>query len=241
MSSATGCRGLVDVAVEIGAESVTIDVSSAGKDLGDLLARSEPSPSDRDELTDGHAAPRHNEALARIQATHDLAAVVAKFTLRDRPTHDEQRSTGATRLPSSRQRDSDGSAGIHDLRRVAERCDEDDSAGRREVAVDRRETDGYLVAVARHLISPMREGTVPVVERLAVVVVDRPRPVAGEHAERDDGVVDCSVVPPTSPARTARTRAGEQRQSIERCIDRTSPGPSKTLPVHQSYQRPAGK
>ena len=77
------CRGLVDVAVKTGVESVTIDVGSAGKDLGDLLARSEPSPSRTGcELTD-YAAACHNEALARIQATHDLAAVVAKFTLRD--------------------------------------------------------------------------------------------------------------------------------------------------------------
>ena len=76
-ASATGCRALVDVAVEIGAESVKIDVGSAGKDFGDLPARSEPPPADGNELTDGHAAPRHDEALALVQATHDLAAVVA--------------------------------------------------------------------------------------------------------------------------------------------------------------------
>jgi hypothetical protein len=84
------------VAVEIGSESVTVDAGGAGKDLRDLLARSEPSPPHWDELADGHAAPSHDEGLALIQATHDLAAAVAKFTLRNRPTHYDQCSTSAT-------------------------------------------------------------------------------------------------------------------------------------------------
>ena len=37
-ASATGCRALVDVAVEIGSESVTVEVGSAGEDFGDLFA-----------------------------------------------------------------------------------------------------------------------------------------------------------------------------------------------------------
>lgn len=96
MASATQCHALVDVAVEIGSEPVTVEAGGAGKDLGDLLARSELSPPDWDEFADGHAAPSDDEGLALVQATHDLAAVVAKFALCNRPTHKGQCSTGAT-------------------------------------------------------------------------------------------------------------------------------------------------
>ena len=62
----------------------------------DLATRRKPTPSDRHQLADRHAAAGHDEGRALVQLAHDLATVVAELTLRDRPSHVDHCSTGAT-------------------------------------------------------------------------------------------------------------------------------------------------
>jgi len=88
---------LVHVAIDIPAKALWVDpwctLERGHKDLG-----RDELPSDRLELTDGNAIPRHDEALAAIERPHDLSALVSQLTLRDPSCHSEQCRTRATSL-----------------------------------------------------------------------------------------------------------------------------------------------
>ncbi|WP_227462390.1 hypothetical protein [Desertimonas flava] len=83
------------MAIEVGSELGAVEAGSADELCSDLLETDELPPSKGDQLADGHAASCHDIGLAVVQATHDLATVVAQLKLCDRLTHNDICSTGA--------------------------------------------------------------------------------------------------------------------------------------------------
>jgi len=87
---------LLDDGVHIVAESARIHGWRTGDRRQQRIASDESTAPNRTKLADRHTLSRDDEVLAPIQRTHDLSAVVAKFSLGDGAGHVRDRSTCAT-------------------------------------------------------------------------------------------------------------------------------------------------
>ena len=82
--------GLVDLLVEVGAEALELTTGAPAKAATSIAYRGDESPAcDRDELAHGNAIAGDHVGLSPVQAAHDLAALVAKLALGDRPWRHE--------------------------------------------------------------------------------------------------------------------------------------------------------
>jgi hypothetical protein len=89
---------LVDQTVEVGSQLIEADARRPENAAATSPRVANRRRRDREQFADGHATMSDDECLGLVEMPHDLAAVVAELTLRDRPTHGPRRGTGATRL-----------------------------------------------------------------------------------------------------------------------------------------------
>jgi hypothetical protein len=75
------------VAVEIFAEAALIDCCRSCECRSSGVMSDKSSPLDGNQLTYRDTVTRHHKALARVKASHDLAAVIAELSLRDLLLH----------------------------------------------------------------------------------------------------------------------------------------------------------
>ena len=73
--------------VQILAELLSVDCRCCAEDLGDRFCGHESEASHWREFSDRDAVAGDDEGLAFVEATHDLAAAVAEFSLCDGLTH----------------------------------------------------------------------------------------------------------------------------------------------------------
>ena len=97
-ASATKRHVLARDSIEILAELLTVDRWRRSEDLGHRLRGHEPEPSQRCERTDRHTTTGDDKGLAFVEATHDLAAAIAKFSLCDGLPHLASVAPGATTI-----------------------------------------------------------------------------------------------------------------------------------------------
>ncbi|MGI9052482.1 MAG: hypothetical protein ACR2HQ_07530 [Ilumatobacteraceae bacterium] len=99
---------MVNPFVQVDDQAASIEWRGGVEQLDDVITVDESSAPDGDELADGNAAAGDDERLAVVKAAHDRAAVVAQLTLRDRSSHDGNRSTGATMALNAIESDQSG-------------------------------------------------------------------------------------------------------------------------------------
>ncbi len=85
--SATRCGVLAGRSVEVIPETSEVDSRRCAEQRDGGLGWDEPVSPQRSELTDRDAVAGHDERLAFVEPTHDLAAVVAEFPLGDLSAH----------------------------------------------------------------------------------------------------------------------------------------------------------
>jgi hypothetical protein len=85
--SATGRRALVGDGVQIGPELAVIDGRGGAEQRHRSLGSYEPVAPQRGQLADRHAVAGHDERLPSVKPAHDLAAVIAEFSLGDLFSH----------------------------------------------------------------------------------------------------------------------------------------------------------
>ena len=94
--SGTRFDALIGDGVEVSSELLAVDGRSCLEELCDGFCCYEAKTSQRGEFTDGYAVARHDEGLALVEATHDLPAAVAEFSLGDDLAHPDIVARGAT-------------------------------------------------------------------------------------------------------------------------------------------------
>lgn len=78
---------MVEHRVDVRPEALALDGRRTGERRDRSGSRDELAVAQREELTDAHAVPGHEESLAAVESTHDLAALVAELPLRDPAGH----------------------------------------------------------------------------------------------------------------------------------------------------------
>ncbi len=70
-----------------GVQAPVCDSGCAGEDGNRTLGRNELALAEWDQLSDGDAVPCDDEGFAAVEPSHDLAALVPQFALRDLSRH----------------------------------------------------------------------------------------------------------------------------------------------------------
>src|SRR6266516_6372070 len=96
LPSGTGSRVLVEQRVEIVAEALEVDRRCARERRDCGVGGYEAALSQRRQLSDRHSASGDDERFSAVERPHDLAALVAQFSLSDLASHLAERSTCAT-------------------------------------------------------------------------------------------------------------------------------------------------
>ena len=80
--SATRGGVLIEALVDVDSELVSVDRRGVGERCQSGISGDEPAATHWSQLADGYAVAGDAEGLAGIERAHDLAAVVAQFSLR---------------------------------------------------------------------------------------------------------------------------------------------------------------